>query len=201
MVENEKYQLNTYEPKIENNEKDIDEFVIKYYYGCCIAFILIFSSLIFLWFPFLPYWYLIHIPFKKVIVLDKKKKTIIIGDRGIFNCCCVYNKITYFLKDIKNAKILVSSRDDPKIGFSKLYFINGYIYSQNNECRTLFSDIAYTKEKYDKFVSVFKKYINTIDEPLEMAKNECNIEPIENNDYPSRLSIDEYPAMPIDKNF
>ena len=34
-----------------------------------------------------------------------------------------------------------------------------------------------------------------------MAKNECNIEPIENNDYPSRLSIDEYPAMPIDKNF
>ena len=34
-----------------------------------------------------------------------------------------------------------------------------------------------------------------------MVKNGYDIEPIDNNDYPSRLSINEGPAMPIVTNF
>ena len=81
-----------------------------------------------------------------------------------------------------NVKIQVSSIDNPKVGFGKLYFINGYVYSTNNDCETLFSDIEYTNEKYNQFISFFKKYVNIIDEPLEMIKNGCNCESIENNE-------------------
>ena len=89
-------------------------------------------------------------------------------------CCCIFDKKSYNFSDIKSAKIQVTSKDDPQVGFGKLYYIDGYIYSYNDECETLFSGLKYTNEKYNELVSFLKKYIFTIDEPLEMVKNICN---------------------------
>ena len=87
--------------------------------------------------------------------------------------------------------------DDNRVCSDKEYFINGYIYSQNNEYQPLFTDIEYTNKKYNKLVSFFQKYIHTVEEPLEMVKNGCNINPIDNNDIITKPEVNEYEAAPI----
>ena len=192
--------LNTYEPKIESNDNGIDEIEICSYLNCCLLFIFVTVSIVSLWCPFVFYFLLIHIPLRKVVAIDKRTKTLILGGRGIIKCCCsccISDRKTYFLNEIKNVKIQVTSIKDPKVGFGKLYFINGYIYSQNDECETLFSNIEYTNETYNKLVSFFQKYIQTIDEPLEMIKNGSNDVPIDRNDMLNKPSPNEDAAMPI----
>ena len=196
--ENE-YALHTYEPKIDSNDNGTDEIEISSDLDCCFAVSFVISAIMLLWCPFFFYYFLIRMEFRKVAAIDKKNKTLILGKRGIIKCCCsgcIFDRKTYFLHGIKNVKIQLTSKDDPKIGFGKLYFINGYIYSQNNECETLFEDIEYTDEKYNKFVSFFKKYIHTIDEPLEMVKNGCN-DPIDSDANISKPSPNDDAAMPI----
>ena len=191
--------LNTYEPKIENNDNGTDEIEICSSLDCCLVFIWFFSLLCF-WLPFLFYLLLIRAEFRKVFAIDKKSKTLIYGTKGVIKCCCpgcLFNKKTYFLNEIKNVKIQVISKDDTKVGFDKVYFINGYIYSQNDECEILFTDIECTNKKYNKLVSFFQKYIHTIDEPLEMVKNGCNIDTIDSNDISNKPEANEDAAMPI----
>ena len=192
-------ELKTYEPKIESNESGTDKLVIRDYLGCCLTVVFAFLFVIFIWNPIVLYCFFFYMEHKQIVIIEKKSKTLIIGDRGMFVCCscCYKNKRTYFLNGVKNVKIQVIAKDDPNIGFGKLYFINGYIYSQNNECETLFKDVEYTNEKYNNFVSFFKKYIHTIEEPLEMIKNEVNIIPKDNDDYPSKPETNEGPAKPI----
>ena len=126
----------------------------------------------------------------------KKNKTLILGWRDIVKCCGIFDRKTYALNGIKNVKVQVTSIKDPKVGFGKLYFINGYVYSQNDEYETLFSNIEYTNETYNKLVSFFQKYIQTIDEPLEMIKNGSNDVPIDSNDMLNKPSPNEDAAMP-----
>ena len=137
-----------------------------------------FICLIFIWCPIAFYGFFIREEHKKVIIIDKKKNILILASRGIISCCdcCLFVQITYNLNEIKYVKIQVISKDNPKVGSVKLYFINGYVYSQKDGRETLFSDIKYTDEKYNQFYSFFKKYVNIIDEPLEMVKNGCNCE-------------------------
>ena len=212
-TENEKESLNNFENNLKSNEKDTDEIIISYKYNCCEIFLPVLWIYFFLWCPYVFYESLIHDQHKKVIIIDKKKKLLILAHRGIISCCdcCVFKDKIYDLNEIKNVKIQVSSRDNPKVGFGKLYFINGYVYSTNNDCETLFSDIEYTNEKYNQFISFFKKYVNIIDEPLEMIKNGCNCESIENieiittknsgdeenNIIEGKPSINESAAIPV----
>jgi len=199
--ENE-YALKTNEPKIESNDNGTDEIEIFNKIDCGTIIGLVFAFIFFFWFPVL-YIVLIVDEMRRVAIIDKTNKTLIIRSRGIIKCCCsccsccINKGRTYFLHEIKNVKIQVTTKDDPNIGFGKLYFINGYIYSQNDECETLFSDIKYTDEKYNKFVSFFQKYIHTIDEPLEMVKNGCNNAPLSSNDILNKPSPNDDAAMPI----
>ena len=192
--------LNTYEPKIDSNDNGTDEIEISSTLNCCLVFIFVTVSIMILWCPFVFYFLLIHIPFRKVVAIDKRTKTLILGWRGIIKCCCsccISDRKTYFLNEIKNVKIQVTSIKDPKVGFGKLYFIDGYIYSQNDECETLFLNIEYTNETYNKLVSFFQKYIHTIDEPLEMIKNGSNDVPIDSNDMLNKPSPNDDAAIPI----
>ena len=194
LPENRENIITTYEPKIESNENDTDEIVIRYMMNCCTAFISVLFAMIFIWCPIFLYFVVIRGGYKQVIVIDKKKKTLIIGQRGIFSCCfcCIFDKKTFFLNEIKNVKIQVVSQNDPSIGFGELYFINGYIYSQDDKCETLFENIEYTSEKYKNFVSFFKKYIPTIDDLYEGKKF-----PKVDDEYPSKYEINEDAAMPV----
>ena len=200
MTENGEYILNTYEPKIESNDKGTDEIVICYIENCCTIFFAVIISIIFLWQLCVFYFNLIHGGYKKIVVIDKKREALIIGERGILSCCscccccCLFKDKIFFLNEIKNVKIQVTSKDEPKIGFGKLYYINGYIYTQSDKCETLFENIEYTNEKFNKFVSFFKNYIPTIDEFYEIKKKKT---PKDNNDYPRKSEISEDAAMHI----
>ena len=191
---------------IEPNEEEIndkDEIRIIDNISCCEMTILIVFSI----FPVFFIILFICQPLIRMIRIDKKKKTLIKGGKPIIYCCycCFSNERIYDLNEVKNVKILVTSRDDPLKGFSKIYFIEGYIYSNNDQCECLFSNIKYTKEKYDEYVSFFKKYIATIEEPLEFAKdgnivpNEIDITTGEENNIESKPSINE--SAPIPSNY
>ena len=192
---------------IEPNEEEIndkDEIRIIENISCCVLTIMIVFSIVF---PFLFFVLFICQPLIRMIRIDKKKKTLIKGGKPIIYCCycCFSNERIYDLNEVKNVKIIVTSRDDPLKGFGKIYIIEGYIYSNNDECECLFSNIKYTKEKYDEYVSFFKKYIATIEEPLEFEKdgnivpNEIDITTGEENNIESKPSINE--SAPIPSNY
>ena len=142
-----------------------------------------------------------------MIRIDKKKKTLIKGGKPIIYCCncCFSSQRIYDLDEIKNVKIKVISQQDPLKGFGKIHLIECYIYSNNDESEILFSNIKYTKEKYDEFVTFFKKYIPTIEEPLDFEKNdyiipnEIDIKTGEQNNIESKPSINE--SAPIPSNY
>ena len=190
---------------IEPNQEEIndkDEIRIIENISCCVLTIMIVFSIVF---PFLFFVLFICQPLIRMIRIDKKKKTLIKGGKPIIYCCyCSFsNERIYDLNEVKNVKIIVTSRDDPLKGFGKIYIIEGYIYSNNDECECLFSNIKYTKEKYDEYVSFFKKYVTTIEEPLEFEKddhnlpNEIDITTGEQNNIESKPSMNESAPTPI----
>ena len=128
--------------------------------------------------------------------VDKKNKVLKIYDKTLISCGCKHNLKSYYFRTIKKIRIYVYSTPDPKIGFSKLYFINCEIYSVDGQKEDLFSGRKYDKESFDRYVSFFKKYFDTEVEPIEMAKDmnildEFNINnPISNsNEYPEESEI------------
>ena len=197
-TEKDKFVINSIEP-------DTEEIIISYNFGWCPIILFIFISIIFLWCPVPFYILLIRQPYMNLIIIDKKKKTLTIGTKGVIHCsaCCFFVEKVYDLNEVKNVKVQVTYKDDPKKGFGKLYYIESHIYSNNNECECLFSNIDYSKEKYDEYISFFKKYIITEEEPIECAKksiilpNEDEIKTEEQNDIEIKPSINEDPAMPV----
>ena len=165
--ENDQILLNN---KNDNNEKTsygIDEIIVFYHFGWGVMIFLIIHSLpiIFFFFDFFL------TPFKKVIIIDEDKKTLIICDKAVFGCFKLNKKI-YNLSQIRKVRIYVSSIPDPKVGFNKLYFINCDIFSIDGEQEALFSQIQYDKKKFNEFVNFFKKHLNTEVESLDDEK--CN---------------------------
>ena len=134
--------------------------------------------------------------YKKMMRVDKKNKVLKVYDKALIPCCCDYFVKSYYFTTIKKIRIYVYSKPDPKIGFSKLYFINCEIYSIDGQKEYLFSRVKYDKELFDRYVSFFKKYFDTEVEPIEMAKDMTAFDilimnnPISNsNEYPEESEI------------
>ena len=186
-------------PNESDNDKEtndgIDELIILYYFTICSCpFIIIIIVLVIN----LPMFFIFGCtaPYKKMMQVDKKNKVLKVYDKALISCGCNRNIKSYYFTTIKKIRIYVYSTPDPKIGFSKLYFINCEIYSVDGQKEDLFSGIKYDKESFDRYVSFFKKYFDTEVEPIEMAKDmnildEFNINnPISNsNEYPEESEI------------
>ena len=112
------------------------------------------------------------IAYKRVIIIDEKRKIIIICDKGILGICKL-NQKTYEISQVKKVRIYVTSKPDPKKGFSKLYYINCDIFSNNREQESLFGPIDYTEEKFNKFSKFLEKHLNT-----EVVPKEVKVEPL-----------------------
>ena len=83
-----------YEDKILLNEKsntnnEIDELIVPFNFKCCgcpnIFFTII--CIIFLWAPYMFFCYYCNAPYKKVVIIDKKNKTLIVCSKGMIPCC------------------------------------------------------------------------------------------------------------------
>ena len=169
-----------------NNEQKIsnitEKIVLFYHFSWPIIIFLCIHSLciIFFFFDFCL------IAYKRVIIIDEKRKIIIICDKGILGICKL-NQKTYEISQVKKVRIYVTSKPDPKKGFSKLYYINCDIFSNNGEQESLFGPIDYTEEKFNKFSKFLEKHLNTEVVPKEvevepLISEEENITPSEGND-------------------
>ena len=132
------------------------------------------------------------------IIIDEIKEKLLLAGEGIFSCCRCTRFIlkTYYLSEIKKIRIYLSSIPDPKIGFHKFYFINCDVYSLNNELESLFSNIEYSKEKFDEFVSFFQGHLNpeviTIEIDMsDVNKNNTSYPPLTEQNQIPKLSTDE----------
>ena len=70
--------------------------------------------------------------------------------------CCKLEPKTFFLNSIKKVIIFITWKNDPKIGFSKLYFINCDLISTNGLKESLFENAEYSETKL-KLMSEAKK--------------------------------------------
>ena len=155
-----------------NNEQKIsnitEEIIVFYHFSWpTIIFFCIHSLFIFFFF-----YDFFCIPYKRVIIIDEKRKIIIICDKGILGICKL-NQKTYEISQVKKVRIYVTSKPDPKKGFGKLYYINCDIFSNNEEQESLFGTIDYTEEKYNKVSKFFEKHLNS-----EVVPKEVKVEPL-----------------------
>ena len=70
-----------------NNQQNIiarEEIVVNKFFGCCLVALFIIISIIF---PFNIFTLLIIIPYKRKIVIDEVRKTLVIFMQGIIGCC------------------------------------------------------------------------------------------------------------------
>ena len=137
------------------------------------------------------------IAYKRVIIIDEKRKIIIICDKGILGCCKLNQKI-YEISQVKKVRIYVTSKPDPKKGFGKLYYINCDIFSNNEEQESLFGTIDYTEEKYNKVSKFFEKHLNSEVVPKEIVvdaviNEDDNITPSEGE---TKIINDEQAPLP-----
>ena len=169
-----------------NNEQKIsnitEKIVLFYHFSWPVIIFLCIHSLciIFFFFDFFL------VPYKRVIIIDEKRKIIIICDKAIIGICKLGQKI-YEISQVKKVRIYVTSKPDPKKGFSKLYYINCDIFSNNGEQESLFGPIDYTEEKFNKVSKILEKHLNTEVVPKEvevepLISEEENITPSEGND-------------------
>ena len=184
-------KLNYPDSKEETSGNEIDEIVVEYLKHPCFAVFLFFFAI-----PFIPFVFPVIIiwfvdPYKRIIIYDGINKLLKLSYRGILGCSCpcacmgTAAKI-YNLSQVQKVKIFRTSIPDPKIGFNQIYFINCDIYSTNGQIESLFSNIKYSKEKFDEFVSFFQKHLNTEVIPLEV-----DIDDIENNDNNAVYPLDD----------
>ena len=101
-MENENLITNTIEWKDEKiNNISKNEITTHYLYGPCEAILYIIASIIL--FPFF-FKFLLLQPFREVIRVNKKKKVLILGDKGMADCCscCLSHVEQYDLNGVKN---------------------------------------------------------------------------------------------------
>ena len=153
-------EINNNEPKISN----ITEEIILFYHFSWPTIIFFCIHSLFIVFFFYDFF---CVAYKRVIIIDEKRKILIICDKGILGCCKLNQKI-YEISQLKKARIYVSSKPDPKKGFTKLYFINCDIFSNDGEQESLFGTIDYTEEKFNKVSKFFEKHLNTEVVPKEV---------------------------------
>ena len=125
-----------------NDNSDIDELIVAYNFKCCGCPNIFFTVMIIITFPFVFFCYYCNAPYKKVVIIDKKNKTLIVCSKGMIPCCKLAPR-TFRFEIIKKIRIYISSKPDPNVGFEKLYFINCEIYSVNDEKEDLFIDVKY----------------------------------------------------------
>ena len=150
------------------NRKNVDEIIISYYFKSCSCYVIFFTFLciLFLWCPAFFILFFCVDPYKRVIIVDLIRNVLIICDRGMIPCCKLKPK-TYFINSIKKVIIYITWKKDETIGFNKLYFINCDIISIEGENEILFSDIEYTEEKLNKFLTFFRTYFDTEFRPAD----------------------------------
>jgi len=172
--------------KINNISKN--EVTIGYLYGPCIATFFIILTIIV--FPIAFFRFLLAIPYRQVIRVDKKKKVLILGTRSMADCCfcCGSTTLQYDLNGIKNVKLEITevnaSNKIFSVNIDKEYYIKCIVYSLRGESSYLLTQIIFTKEKYDEFVLFFKQFTEVIEEivkPLNDIKT--------GNDIPNKNEI------------
>ena len=174
LPESDEIYLNTAKPIEEQKKFGIDKLIIQYYWEkfscCCLlpyAFLLFFS-----WFPPFFFFAFCYLPYRNLMIIDEDKKTMIICNRGILDCCINFYERNFFLNNIQKIRLYVTWRPNEKVVFDKLYFMNCEVISLDGETAKLFGGIAYNKDKYDEYATFFRRHFNTDVEPLEIAKNE-----------------------------
>ena len=187
-----------------NNQQNIiarEEIDVNKFYGCCLVVFYIFLTFII---PCNIFTLLIMVPYKRKIVIDEVRKTLVIFMQGIIGCCTTGQRL-YDLNQIQKIRLFITSKPDPKIGFNKLYFINCEIYSLEGEKNALFVDIPYEEAKYKQFISFFQRHLDTEFDPLETIFNtlpkENDLVDITNSENENKMIdkplIDGSAAIPI----
>lgn len=164
----EKFITNSSVPTAEESKNNgTDEIVIKYYLNLCQAILYFIMSVIL--FP-LFYFFAIDIQYKHIAIVDREKKVLIIGSKGVAGCCtcCVTYKTEFDLNGIKSVSFRLEERgSDIMFSDNKSYLICCDIYSTRGQKVNLFRYIKYTKEKYNEFVSFFKQFTEVIEEGVQ----------------------------------
>ena len=142
---------------------DIDEILIEKY---CNSLVFLIIFLVF--FPPLGFIFLYTDHYKRVIIIDSQNKRIKHCYKN--NYGCIKRQTIYDYSQIGKIRLYITSNPDPTRPFSKLYFINGDIYSKNNEKNTLFSGVRCDEEKYKNYATLFKKHLNIEVEPFEVGQ-------------------------------
>ena len=192
----------------DKNGNKPDELIVFYHFKCCsciiILFIFVYSILIFA--PVLLICFCCMFAYKRVIIIDKIKNILISCDKGMIPCCKLTPK-TFFLNTIKKVIIYITWKNDEKIGFNKLYFMNCDLISNEGMKENLFIDVKYNENKLNEYLQFFRKYFDTEFIPADNANpdflGEQNSQTTfitnqnANIDIVTKPDINEDAAMPI----
>ena len=151
----ENNQITSYTEAKNNN--DVDELIILYYFKCCSGKIIFLTILllIVIYFPFIFFILYCGRPYKNVIIVDRKKKVLILCDKGMIPCCKLNSK-TFNIYDIK--KIVIY--DVAMLRSLKIRRIDCYIISTMDEKTILFSK-AYNEQMVNDILTFFRKHFET----------------------------------------
>ena len=196
--------LNDLNNNDEKNNEEIDEIIITKLIKISTLICVILCSL-----PSFPLLFPIYIiffvtPYKSILVFDGAKKRLIKGNRGLWGCCpykysCFRNiERIYNLSQIQKVKMYRTSSPDPQVAFNKLYFINCDIYSLDNEKEPLFTQVPFSQEKYDEFITFFKKHFNTEIIPLEVDINNYDVNNQDIDLYPQSNEFNQTSNKPVE---
>ena len=134
-------------------------------------------------------------PYKRVVIIDSIRQILIICIKGIISCCKLSPK-TYFLNNIKKVIIFITWKNDEKIGFNKLYFMNCDLISTDGMKESLFEDVEYDARKLSEYLTFFKKYFDTEFKPADDGNN-LGIPKEEDNNIDMKPSMNEDAAIQI----
>ena len=170
-------KVETINSKEEKEGNKPEEIIVFYHFKCC-SFVIIFLTFIasiFIWVPVLFIFIYCQDPYKRVIIIDKIKSILISCDKGMIPCCKL-NPKTFFLNTIKKVIIYITWKNDEKIGFNKLYFINCDLISNEGIKENLFLNVEYNENKLNEFLTFFRKYFDTEFIPVHNVNPDFPIE-------------------------
>jgi len=157
-------------PTVDIKNNEVDELLIYYYFKCCtceVIFLTVIFSLVF-FFPFIFFIYYCGKPYKHVVVINKKKGTLVVCDKGIIPCCELKSQI-FNINDIKKFYIYETGLYGP---IGNRHEIKFYIISLTEEKIYSFFLEFENDEKLNEILSPLRKYFNT--EYIPLKKNGDN---------------------------